>query len=572
MRAASFIFYYTITQNYPNRTKMRPMLLFVLEKRKDSIYALETVNDKKIELKTVEVICMKKKLMISMIAVMILIFSVPVSTYACTAVYVGKEVSEDGTVIIARTGDGHPLYNPVKLERCISEDTAGKVYRQVTNNFSWKLPDRTYDYVCAPQWECNSSTDGRYAAYALNEKGLNLTAAVTAYVCDAAKEADPYATDGIAEEGITDILGASCKTAREAVKLAAKICDEKGSNESNILLFNDRKEAWYMEIYTGHQYAAVKMPTDKVAVFCNEFMLEYLEDYDEVITSPNLLTLPEEAGFAEYDSDGRLNLFNTYAGKGRLADYANMRTWYGHFVFSPSTAGKYYTKKKYPLFFEPDEKVAVTDVMKLFRSRFEDTEYYADINDDGSRRVIGTETQQMAHVIQTFTDFPNDRCSIAWTSVSQAECAPFLPVFGCMNQFDPAFTKDNADYVIDDEAAYSVFKELNTLCITDRATYKTAVSEYWTELENHLVKTAADAMKTASKLSPDSAYRYLTKFGMKEEKAAFENAKIMADEVLLDMAQHSDTLKLQFDYSTLKYSKPIERKPFELSLKNYPFR
>ena len=85
--------------------------------------------------------------------------------------------------------------------------------------------------------------------------------------------------------------------------MLAKICDKQGSGESNIVMINDKDEAWYMEMYTGHQYAAVKMPEDAVSVYGNEFMLENLEDYDEVITSPNLKSLPEKSGFAAWSDN-----------------------------------------------------------------------------------------------------------------------------------------------------------------------------------------------------------------------------------------------------------------------------
>ena len=514
---------------------------------------------------------MKKRLMIILIAVTVLVSTMPVTASACTAAYVGKKASQDGTIIIARSNDAHPMFNPIKLDRREAKDTAGQEYKQVTNNFTWKYPDKTYSYVCAPQWECNTNDEGRFAGYAMNEMGVTLTATTTGYACEKALAADPYAKNGIKEEGIPDIVGPCCKTAREVVELLAKICDKQGSGESNIVMINDKDEAWYMEMYTGHQYAAVKMPEDAVSVYGNEFMLENLEDYDEVITSPNLKSLPEKSGFAEYDADGRFDVFDTYAGKGRLADYANRRTWYGHYVFSPSTAGEYNTTTKYPLFFKPDAKIALTDVMNLLRSRFEGTEFDPSINDSKELRVIGTETQEMVHVLQTYSDLPANRCSIAWTSIAPSECGVYLPQFSCMDSFDPAFTKDNAEYVIDDEAAYSVFKELNTLSTTNRKLYKPAVAEYWGSLEKHLTKTVSEAMSVSKDMSDRAAQKYLTAYGKKVEKAAFEDAKILSDDVLLAMVNNNDTLKSKFDYKTLTYVKEVEPEPAKISLNTKDF-
>ena len=76
-----------------------------------------------------------------------------------------------------------------------------------------------------------------------------------------------------------------------------------------------------MELYTGHQYAAVKMPEDKVAVFGNEFMLETIDaDSEDVICSEGLFTLPEDKGFAIYDNDGNLDLYRTYSGDETVND------------------------------------------------------------------------------------------------------------------------------------------------------------------------------------------------------------------------------------------------------------
>ena len=36
-------------------------------------------------------------------------------------------------------------------------------------------------------------------------------------------------------------------------------------------------------MYGGHQYAAVKLPDDKVCAFGNEYSLEYVDDYSDAI-------------------------------------------------------------------------------------------------------------------------------------------------------------------------------------------------------------------------------------------------------------------------------------------------
>lgn len=82
-----------------------------------------------------------------------------------------------------------------------------------------------------------------------------------------------------------------------------------------------------MEIYAGHQYCAVKAPDDCVCALGNEFMLETVDkDSKDVIHSKDLFTLPEKYGFAKYNADGKMNLFNTYVGENNFSDYSHLRT------------------------------------------------------------------------------------------------------------------------------------------------------------------------------------------------------------------------------------------------------
>ena len=125
-----------------------------------------------------------------------------------------------------------------------------------------------------------------------------MTMSVTAFCCPAAMEADPWEDQGITEDTANDLVICQSRTAREAVELLISLIDQYGSAETNIALIADQKEAWYVAMYTGHQYAAVRLPADQVSVFGNEFGLEYLSDYEECITSKELESLPREKGFA----------------------------------------------------------------------------------------------------------------------------------------------------------------------------------------------------------------------------------------------------------------------------------
>ena len=114
-----------------------------------------------------------------------------------------------------------------------------------------------------------------------NEMGVTMTGSVTTYISDGIMAADPYVQDGASETWISGYIAAVSATAREAVENYGKIMETYGSSESNTFMIADQQEAWYLESYSGHQWVAVKMPEDAVAVFGNECMLGSVADYEE---------------------------------------------------------------------------------------------------------------------------------------------------------------------------------------------------------------------------------------------------------------------------------------------------
>ena len=78
--------------------------------------------------------------------------------------------------------------------------------------------------------------------------------------------ADPLVEHGISEFTAVDLVTCQSATAREGTEKLLSLIDEYGSSEVNIALIADQQETWYIEMYSGHQYAAVKLPTDKVSL------------------------------------------------------------------------------------------------------------------------------------------------------------------------------------------------------------------------------------------------------------------------------------------------------------------
>lgn len=241
-----------------------------------------------------------------------------------------------------------------------------------------------------------------------------------------------------------DLVACQSASAREAVEVLCGLIDDYGSSEVNIALIADQKEVWYVEMYNGHQYAAVRLPSDAVCVFGNEFSLEYVSDYEDAVLSPDLERLAVKNGFAVYGRDRELNLLETYSGDEVVTNYSHMRTWIGHQILSPSSYGVYDRNAKYPLCFAPDKKVSLQDVMELICNRFEGTEYSPDETGRTDMQVIGTDTALSVHIAQIYPDLPADMACVTWESTGPAVYGVFVPVSNASLRISEPYSRNQS--------------------------------------------------------------------------------------------------------------------------------
>ena len=492
---------------------------------------------------------------------------------ACTGVYVGSDVSDDGSIIVARSNDYAAVWgNHITVTPGVENESGRVMPVSDDGDIKTEIPETTYQYTATPYMDSALAAADevvRDAAGATNEHGVVMTMSVTAYINDAAVKADPYIEGGICEDSATDIVICQSKTAREAVDVLLGTIDKYGSAESNIALIADQNEAWYVEMYTGYQYAAVKLPADKVSVFGNEYSLEYLSDFEESIISKELISLAEDNGFAAYGKDNEINLFETYAGKQIAKDYSHLRTWIGHQILAPSKfSADYNQDTMYPLCFTPDKKVSLEDVCQILRNRYEGTKYSPDETGRNDTRPIGTDTALSAHIIQVFPDLPAEMSCVSWVSCGPPVYGVFVPVSNdCVNVSDayganqPAEDKGVFDT---DKYPYYVFKELCNRCIgpDNYEIYGKPVQEYWYELESSMFAEMSRVLKQAAEME-DANFRaiYITSKCNDMQSKAFEDGKQLLKEVppvVSPATIHAGNLIS--DYTAIEYSALLKDK------------
>ena len=438
------------------------------------------------------------------------------SALACTGVYVGKDASTDGSYMIARSEDqSNGAYNKMFYVQPRVENEPGRYLEDTANGFKLPLPATTYKYNYVPDY--TRGDDGMYPGSCTNEYGVSVTATVSTSTCEAWEKEDPFVEPGLREAILAATVAAVAKTAREGVEALLGYVDEYGSEEGNTVMITDQKEAWIVEIYGGHQYCAMKMPDDQVAVFGNHNMIGLVDPKatpeDGFYYSKGLFETIDKLGLAA--KEGELYHLAKSVSNNIREDSSNMRNWAGMTILAPSKAGEYKSDEFYPLFYTPDQKVSALTVMDIYRNRLEGTPLDVTLPGQENNRVIGTERSSQIHVLQTFPDWPAECAAIDWLCLGNAQHSVFIPHFSGITDTAAAYKVDGEVY--DPNGAFWMFKRLCTLAEQDRTLYSKGVMDFW-DLQEQIMydemMAAAETMQAKYAESRAAGDAYVTELGI----------------------------------------------------------
>lgn len=486
----------------------------------------------------------KLRLRLAVAATTIAMIVTTAGAFACTGVYIGKNVSKEGTTVIARSEDrGTSNYEKMfKVQKRVTK--SGRYLKDTGESqkgFKVPLPKTTYKYTFVP--DNTGEGDGMYPASCTNEYGLAVVGTVSAGVNDKYAKADPYKKTGtgLREAILPALIACQCKTARGAVDKLAALTTRYGSEEGNILFFADKTGAWIFESYGGHQYCAMKLPANKVAVFGNQFMIGTVDKTNTsgYVFSKGLFKALDKAGAVM--ENGKYNITRTVSGDYSRTDYSTMRTWMGHRLLAPSTAGSYDSSAYYPLCYKPDSKVSVLDVMKLYRNRYEGTSYDMTKSENKALRPIGVNTQSDVHIIQIYNSLPKDTCCVQWLCMGNAEDSVFIPSFSGITDTYSGYKVNAHNY--NAKSLYWNFKSICTLAETDRAYLGKGVRAYWQSQEKKMLSQLPSQIrktKAAYKKGQSSGRAYVTALGKKTASMEVSNAKRMYSK-LIKVATYNQT-------------------------------
>ena len=245
----------------------------------------------------------------------LVVFIRPIQVSACTEIYVGTGLTDDGSLVFGR------------LEEFTSDKGWPKTFDAVPSGlhkageeylgcfgFRWTFTHDSYGYtafcdniaqgVCPDCEGIHAHTP--YQAGGTNEKGLSVSATETLAGKEEIAAVDPFNTDsGIEEAEIPTILLSEAATAREAMELLTMIFSETGAYNAGSVIVADADETWYIESLSGTQYAAVKLNEDLLMVCPNMSVIGLidLDDTEHICSSEQLIETAVRAGTFVGDAD-----------------------------------------------------------------------------------------------------------------------------------------------------------------------------------------------------------------------------------------------------------------------------
>lgn len=368
-----------------------------------------------------------------------------------------------------------------------------------------------------------------------NEKGLIVDMTVSANANEAVLKVDPLLDGegdkpaGISEAIMPTVVLSQCATPEEAIQLLASEVAKKGAAEGNCFVVANKSELWYMEIYTGHQFLAMRYPKDKFSVFPNTFWInqvklekdEETEDYyvskdKNYIYSKGLFETAEKADTFKgtrgqtndqnFAIDGTIQARESYA-ESEVDIRDASRAAFGIKVLNPSASASI-NDKAFPFLQEATAKsISLEQVLSFTRNRFDGK---LPTNDTGEKGYypIGNRNVMEAHVFQIPKNATNEFPAVQYMALGSTLVSPFVPYYPNQNGGAKAAMNSSNEYT--NESLYWTAMDVLHMVETNRAKYQPIVDAKLNPLQKEILK-AVSLKDQGAKANTEISVTYGTK-------------------------------------------------------------
>ncbi|MCD6379846.1 C69 family dipeptidase [bacterium] len=479
------------------------------------------------------------------------------TSHACTTFIAGKNTTVDGSILFAKTEDdkaGYVDYLWFIDRKEHKKDTmiklsGGNMIPQVKNTYAYywdQVPGSEYSNAVINEWGLAIGSD----ACPSKEGSIE----------EVEKRGD-LLNGGIGWR-IRFILAERCKTAKDAVELAAKLIDNYGYRGSGRTLdIVGPKEAWILQMVRGKQYVARRVKDDEVVPVANTYTIRTVDtkDKNNFICSDNLIRYARKRGWYDPERDGEFDFAKAYAKENSHTDIRNTRRCW----MMAKTANRDFPlswkeadQGKMPVSVKPDRKLSLKDVMGIMRTHYEGTELddsdgYATSPHKTKSRPICTYATHRTTVVQQREWLPVEIGTVVWRALYEPCSSGFVPWYLCARDIPKAFrnapenfygTKKNLyEYHfnmpkeierLDMNSASCVFGLMAGLVDSDYQNVIDYVQNRWIKFENFQFKMQNHIEETALKLyksDKDAAREYLTDYTRARAAKSLKTAKSIID-------------------------------------------
>ena len=416
----------------------------------------------------------------------------------CTTIIVGKKMTEDGSLIVARSDDWNAV-NAKKFKVHPPQKQGPEEFASFNNGFRCKLPKEALGYMGMPPYQYPD----QWESAGFNTAGVGLSATESIFSSKKALEADPLVPSGLGEISITSIVLPYIHTAREGVIRLGKLIEEHGVMEGFGVGFVDQNEIWYLETACGHRWMAARIPSHTYFVTANQSRLREYNPKDDhhFLGSEDLI----EFAIAHhlYDpTQGAFDFHKAYIRDEKLdTTYNYPRVWALQAFFSPEIQNDV-TKNEFPVFVKAEKLVSLADVRRAYYHHYQGTEHdpYFHKNPKEVYRPVAIFRATNTHILQVRPELPKAIGEINYVALGMAALGIFIPLYQGVTSYPEAYSK--GDHHCSEDSAYWILRKVQSLGMVNYNKYASVIRDVYDRFEEEMHQRQEEMEKDYLALYP----------------------------------------------------------------------
>lgn len=493
-------------------------------------------------------------------------------TESCTSIMVGKEASNDGSVMTSHTCDAYyrtwlefvPAmeHEPGTLHpvRWGTMHTSSR-WSEENIEIKGKIPEveKTFAYL-------------NTAYPCLNEKQLAIGETTFGGRGELRNENGLFTI-----EELERIALQRCSTARDAIRLIGELIKKYGYGDSGeCITIADKNEVWHMEIMgegpdnIGGVWAAQRIRDDHIGISANICRIAEIDpdNEDYFIVSENIYEVAKKMGF--WDGKETFKFWKAYSGRKPFSS----REYFVLSSLAPSL-GLEYDDEELPFSVKPETKVDIRDIMEFYRTTYDGSDMEMTRNlkapvtrrDEGGNRYTDTIVSPSAHpwmsgdmrnllnslkegaverhrpiavqycaysfIVQLRDWLPDEIGGRIWFGLDVPRLSPRIPIYAGNLSLPESFYVCGQDH-FSTESAMWAFRRANRLAMVNWGQGKEVIEPVVMEFEEKAFDEVGYIEKKAAELhkeDPMLAREFLTRYSNGFARAAVNRWWDLGDEL-----------------------------------------